>query len=53
MIRYASRGGQSQASPVILPAADIAKVAAQAKEAKPAAAAPAAEEKPAEEKAGE
>lgn len=48
-----SRNGQLQISPVILPAADIAKVAAQAKEAKPVEAAPAAEEKPAEEKAGE
>ena len=55
-----SRGGQIQVSPVILPAADIAKVAAQAKEAKPAAPAPAveappvSEEKPVEEKpAGE
>ncbi len=56
----AGRNGQIQVSPVILPAADVAKIAAQAKEAKPAApapaaeAAPAAEEKPAEEKpAGE
>jgi hypothetical protein len=42
-----ARGGQIQVSPVILPAADIAKVAAQAKEAKAAA------QPPAEEKAGE
>ncbi|MCW1923790.1 serine protease [Luteolibacter arcticus] len=52
-----SRTGQIQISPVILPAADIAKVAAQAKDAKPAEPAKAeekpAEEKPAEEKAGE
>ncbi|WP_367870519.1 serine protease [Luteolibacter sp. Populi] len=31
----AARGGQLQLTPVILPAADIAKIAAQAKEAKP------------------
>jgi hypothetical protein len=47
------RSGQIQVSPVILPAADIAKVAAQAKDAKPVEAAPAKEEKPAEEKAEE
>ena len=56
------RNGQIQVTPVILPAADVAKVAAQAKEAKPAApapapaveAAPAKDGKPAEEKpAGE
>jgi len=49
--------GQIQVTPVILPAADVAKIAAQAKEAQPAApapaaepeAAPAAEEKPAAE----
>jgi Trypsin-like peptidase domain len=62
----AGRNGQIQVTPVILPAADVAKVAAQAKEAKPAAPAPAPapapaveappapEEKPVEEKpAGE
>ncbi|MCW1885137.1 serine protease [Luteolibacter flavescens] len=53
----AARGGQIQISPIILPAADIAKVAAQAKEAKavePAATEEkAAEDKPAEDKAGE
>ncbi len=55
-----TRNGQIQVTPVILPAADVAKIAAQAKEAKPAAPAPAveappvSEEKPAEEKpAGE
>jgi S1-C subfamily serine protease len=51
-----ARGGQIQVSPVILPAADIAKVAAQAKEAKPVEAAPAeapADETPAEEKPAE
>ena len=47
-----SRGGQIQVSPVILPAADIAKVAEQAKDAKPVEA-PKAEEKPAEEKDAE
>jgi S1-C subfamily serine protease len=47
-----SRTGQIQISPVILPAADIAKVAEQAKEAKPVEA-PKAEEKPAEEKDAE
>ncbi len=47
------RSGQIQVSPVILPAADIAKVAAQAKDAKPVEAAPTKEEKPAEEKAEE
>jgi hypothetical protein len=45
--------GQIQITPVILPAADVAKIAAQAKEAQPAAlepeAAPATEEKPAAE----
>jgi len=54
----AGRNGQIQVSPVILPAADVAKVAAQAKEAKPAAPAPApaveappvSEQKPVEEK---
>jgi len=45
-----SRTGQIQISPVILPAADIAKVAEQAKEAKPVEA-PKEEVKPAEEKA--
>lgn len=56
----AGRNGQIQVSPVILPAADVAKIAAQAKEAKPAAPAPAvesppvSEQKPVEEKpAGE
>jgi hypothetical protein len=51
----AARGNQLQISPVILPAADIAKIAAQAKDAKPAEAKaeePKEEEKPAE-KAGE
>lgn len=52
-----SRTGQIQISPVILPAADIAKVAEQAKSAKPVEAPKAeekpAEDKPAEEKAGE
>ena len=52
-----SRSGQISVSPVILPAADIAKVAAQAKDAKPVAPAKAeekpADEKPAEDKAGE
>jgi len=47
-----SRSGQISVSPVILPAADIAKVAEQAKEAKPVEA-PKAEEKPAEEKEAE
>jgi S1-C subfamily serine protease len=47
-----SRGGQIQVSPVILPAADIAKVAEQAKDAKPVEA-PKAEEKQAEEKDAE
>jgi hypothetical protein len=47
----AASGGQIQVSPVILPAADIAKIAAQAKEAKPVAPVAAAEVKPAEEKA--
>ncbi|MEK7954187.1 trypsin-like peptidase domain-containing protein [Luteolibacter soli] len=47
-----SRSGQIQVSPVILPAADIAKVAEQAKDAKPVEA-PKAEEKPAEEKPAE
>lgn len=42
------RNGQIQVSPVILPAADVAKIAAQAKEAKPVEAPPAAEA-PAEE----
>ena len=45
-----SRTGQIQISPVILPAADIAKVAEQAKEAKPVEA-PKEEVKPSEEKA--
>ena len=45
-----SRSGQISVSPVILPAADIAKVAEQAKEAKPVEA-PKEEVKPAEEKA--
>jgi S1-C subfamily serine protease len=57
-----SRSGQISISPVILPAADIAKVAAQAKDAKPvepakaeekAADEKAADEKPAGDKAGE
>lgn len=53
-----SRSGQIQISPVILPAADIAKVAAQAKDAKPVEPAkaeekPADEKKPAEDKAAE
>jgi S1-C subfamily serine protease len=47
-----SRTGQIAVSPVILPAADIAKVAEQAKDAKPVEA-PKAEEKPAEEKDAE
>jgi S1-C subfamily serine protease len=47
-----SRTGQIAVSPVILPAADIAKVAEQAKDAKPVEA-PKAEEKPAEVKDAE
>lgn len=42
-------GGQFQVAPVILPAADVAKVAAQAKDAKPEAKPAATEEKKAEE----
>jgi len=52
----ASRAGQLQVSPVVLPAADIAKVAAQAKEAKAPevkAEEPKKEEKKPAEKAGE